>query len=67
MADIHIQKSGRDVHIVVPMTDAGRKWVFANMQIPTGLMGERQVPISSEFVEDLAEYMRKDDLIVDID
>lgn len=68
MTDIHIVKGYKGTHVIRSMTNRGKKWIEDNIHttIPEAQVFV-EVPISSEYAEEIAELIRKDDLDVDVD
>lgn len=68
MPDIHVQKGRKQCHIIVACSDRGKRWILDNIKaIVVENGGDLQIPISSEFAEEIGNAIRKDGLDVDVD
>jgi len=67
MADIHIRRGYKQTHVICATSEAGKKWIIENIKAIPGADMFVEVPISSEYAEEIAGLIRKDDLDVDVD
>jgi hypothetical protein len=67
MADVHIRKGYRGIHVISPETEVGRKWLIENLMSVVTQNGSISIPISSEFAEEIAIAIREDGIDVDLE
>ena len=67
MPDIHIQRGYRGMHIITAKSVQGQRWMDENLSDVVRAAGTAEIPIASDYAEEIAAEIRKDGIDVDLD